>query len=397
MRNDPVDWLSGRRRGMAASLVRSGLWCAQWPYRAAMALRNRRFDAGRGVERVEVPVIALGNLTTGGTGKTPAVIWICRRLREQGVRVATISRGYGADRATGQNDEALELERSLPDVPHLQNPDRVEAARLAIDELASRCLVLDDAFQHRRIARDLDWVLIDARNPFGFGHLLPRGLLREPRSSLRRSDAVLLTRADQVSAAERERLRTEIARHVRSGVPIVATIHRPLAWVSALGASHTIETRSPSDERGGSGIPSRVAAFCGIGNPEAFRGTLESIGVRPCAWRAYPDHHRFTREDLSELAEWIAASGAEGAVCTIKDLVKLETPRIGRVPLWGLEIGLEPLDDPQPLDEQLARIAERALAEEGFSGEFADAGLTTDRASETPEEPNEQGRAPTGS
>ncbi|HRE99680.1 MAG TPA: tetraacyldisaccharide 4'-kinase [Pirellulaceae bacterium] len=394
MRNDPVDWLSGRRRGVAALLVRSGLWCAQWPYRAAIALRNRRFDAGRGVERVEVPVIALGNLTTGGTGKTPAVIWVCRRLREQGVRVATISRGYGADRATGQNDEALELERSLPDVPHLQNPDRVEAARLAIDELASRCLVLDDAFQHRRIARDLDWVLIDARNPFGFGYLLPRGLLREPRSSLRRADAVLLTRADQVSAAERERLRAEVARHVRPGVPIVATTHRPLAWVSALGASLPIER---SFSAGEPGIPSRVAAFCGIGNPEAFRGTLESIGIRPCAWRTYPDHHRFTREDLAELAEWVAASGAEGAVCTIKDLVKLSTPRIGRVPLWGLEIGLAPIDDPQPLDEQLARIAERALAEEELSGEFADAGWAIERSDETPQEPNEQGGATTRS
>ena len=130
-----------------------------------------------------MPVISVGNITTGGTGKTPMVAWLARWFRNQDVRVALVSRGYRAE-AEGQNDEARELATLLPDVPHLQNPDRVAAARIAIDELETQLIILDDGFQHRRIHRDLEIVLIDALQPFGFGHVLPRGLLREPLRGL---------------------------------------------------------------------------------------------------------------------------------------------------------------------------------------------------------------------
>ena len=352
----PVDLLSGRTRGIGATLARSALWWAQWPYAAIVAVRNRRFDRGVDVHRIDAPVISIGNLTTGGTGKTPTVAWLCRYLRDRGLRVAILSRGYGADRSQGRNDEAMELERRLPDVVHLQDPDRVASARIAREELAAQCLVLDDAFQHRRLARDLDWVLIDAKCPFGFGHLLPRGLLREPVVALQRADAVLITRADQVSASELEEIRQRVAGAVRPGTPIVATTHRPQGWVNAAGT--TVELRSEASENSGPRGP--VGAFCAIGNPEAFRQTLTGLGLTPAAWRTFADHHVLSREDRDELIRWADESGVNDLVCTVKDWVKLDAARLGRHPLWALEIELGFLDDPAVLEAQLAGVIARA-------------------------------------
>src|SRR5262249_10280904 len=154
--------------------------------------------------RASVPVVSVGNLTLGGTGKTPCVEYVARFYRERDKRVAILSRGYGAEE--GHNDEALVLEANLTDVPHLQAADREALAAVALEELESEVLVLDDGFQHRRLARDLDLVLIDATNPWGHGYLFPRGLLREPVSGLRRADAVILTRCDQASDKDRGRI-----------------------------------------------------------------------------------------------------------------------------------------------------------------------------------------------
>ncbi len=151
-----------------------------------MAVRNAGFDRGwKQIHHAAVPVVSVGNLTLGGTGKTPMVEWLARWYRRRGVRVAILSRGYG--QTGGLNDEGRVLEENLPDVPHLQDPDRVALAGVATRELESELIVLDDGFQHRRLARDVDLVLLDALEPFGLGHLFPRGLLREPIRSLRRA------------------------------------------------------------------------------------------------------------------------------------------------------------------------------------------------------------------
>src|SRR5262245_12493692 len=156
-----------------------------------MRLRNWLYDRGwKRTHRAAVPVVSVGNLTVGGTGKTPCVEFVARWFRERDRRVAILSRGYGS--TGGANDEAMVLEENLPDVPHLQGADRVALAAAAVEELESEVLVLDDGFQHRRLARDLDLVLVDATNPWGHGAVLPRGLLREPASGLRRAGAVLL-------------------------------------------------------------------------------------------------------------------------------------------------------------------------------------------------------------
>ncbi len=166
--------MSGARKDPWAGCLRGGLHAASWLYGAAVGIRNRRYDRQAAeIHRCGVPVISVGNLTTGGTGKTPIVCYLSRWFRQRGIRVAIVSRGYGRGEAD-VNDEALELHSRLPDVPHVQDPDRVEAARIAVEELQTQLILMDDGFQHRRLHRDLNLVVIDATCPFGYGHLLPR-------------------------------------------------------------------------------------------------------------------------------------------------------------------------------------------------------------------------------
>ena len=226
--------VSGERRGAMASFLRGALRFVEGPYSWAVARRNRQYDRGRkSVERVGVPVISIGNLTLGGTGKTPLVEWLARWFRQRDVRVAIVSRGYGA-KAGARNDEALELAQKLPDVPHVQNPNRVAAARTAIAEAGCQLILLDDAFQHRRIHRDLDIVLVDALEPFGYGHLFPRGMLREPMSSLRRADVIGLSRANLIDANERKRIQSLVRGHAPTAWWIECN-HAPRGLQSADG------------------------------------------------------------------------------------------------------------------------------------------------------------------
>ena len=169
---------------------------ALWPGRAPANLAYSR--GWKRSYRVAAPVVSVGNLTMGGTGKTPCVEYVAGFYRKHERRVAILSRGYGSQ-CGGLNDEGLVLSENVPDAPPYQGADRVALARAAIEESESEVLILDDGFQHRRLARDLDLVLIDATRPWGYGFLPPRGLLREPPSSLRRADGVVLTRCDQAA------------------------------------------------------------------------------------------------------------------------------------------------------------------------------------------------------
>src|SRR5262249_14443317 len=227
--------VSGQTRGVAADLARAGLALAAVPYGWATRLRNGMFDRGwRRVHRAKAPVISIGNLTLGGTGKTPCVEYVARLCRDHGLRVAILSRGYA--NAAGPNDEALVLKENLADVPHLQGPDRVALAVSACEQLKSEVLILDDGFQHRRLGRDLDVVLVDATNPWGHGRLFPRGLLRESPDGLHRAHVVALTRSNQASQEQRERLRQTIAR-LSPRARIVETIHQPLDLLNSGGES----------------------------------------------------------------------------------------------------------------------------------------------------------------
>lgn len=339
--------VSGQRSGPLAALSRVALRGAEVPYRAAVGWRNRRFDRGHAtVHRADVPVLSVGNLTLGGTGKTPMVEWLARWFRDRDVRVAIVSRGYGAE--VGQrNDEALELEQKLPDVPHLQNPNRVAAVQTAVDQLDARLIVLDDGFQHRRLWRDLDIVMIDALEPFGYGHVFPRGTLREPISALSRADLIALSRSDMVEPSRREEIRREVERHAPNAAWIEVA-HQPRALISCG------ETETPLDSLAGR----RVAAFCGIGNPQGFRHTLQSCGYQVVDLYELPDHHNYRREDVESLTAWVEQlDDVAAVVCTHKDLVKLRVERLGETPLWAMMIALEIRQGAEVLEEKLRPLA----------------------------------------
>jgi tetraacyldisaccharide 4'-kinase len=332
-----------------AALARAALSAAAVGYRAAIALRNHGYDRGRlESQRAGVPVVSVGNLTVGGTGKTPMVEWVARWFRRHSRRVVILSRGYR--RVQGLNDEGRVLEENLPDVPHLQDGDRVRSARTAVEELEAEVLVLDDGFQHRRLARDLDLVLIDALEPFGLGRLLPRGLLREPVASLRRADLVVLSRADLISPVERDAIRSRAERRA-GAIRWVEARHAPLDLVDAEGGRLPLE-----------GLSGRaVAAFCGIGNPEGFRRTILPLCGSLVGFRVFPDHHDYTAADVEALGGWARGLAADLVLTTQKDLVKLRTAQLGPAPLRALRIGLEIVAGDDVMDDALTRLLRPAL------------------------------------
>ncbi|HJS06394.1 MAG TPA: tetraacyldisaccharide 4'-kinase [Pirellulales bacterium] len=339
------DLVSGKRRGIGATLARGALRVAEVPYSFAVRRRNRQFDSGsRPIERAAVPVISVGNITLGGTGKTPMVEWVCRQLRDRGLRVAIVSRGYGK-RDGAANDEALELAQKLPDVLHVQNPDRVAAAIAAIEASKCQAIVLDDAFQHRRIARDLDIVLLDSQEPFGFDHVFPRGTLREPLSGLSRADCVVLSRADMIVPENRMRIR-QGALCLAPRALWAECVHAPIVLVTASGAE------VPLDALRGR----RVAAFCGIGNPAGFRHTLASCGYEVSLFREFADHHAYRQTDVESLIDWADQAEVSAVICTHKDLVKISLDQLGDKPLYALRVGMEFLVGQTELEARLSQI-----------------------------------------
>ncbi len=338
-----IDVLSGRRRGIIPTALRSACRVASWGYTAGMTLRNAAYDHGwLKTHRVDCPVISIGNITTGGTGKTPLVAWFAQRLQHAGYRPGILSRGYRSlDGAT--NDESLVLERLCPGVAQVAMRDRVAGAAKAISLHRCDALVLDDGFQHRRLARDLDVVLIDALQPWGYGHLLPRGLLREVLSALKRADVVIITRADQVTEDILHELRTRIAL-VRGVDEHIAMRFTPKRLMNALG-----------EARQARGSHQRWAAFCGIGNPDGFRRTLNDLGMDG-ELKTFPDHHHYSRADLDGLAEWSAAHSVSEFATTLKDLVKIPTDHPLAAHIWAVEIATEFVAGEQHLVRHLASL-----------------------------------------
>jgi tetraacyldisaccharide 4'-kinase len=352
------DVVSGRRRGLAAATLRAILAAAEVPYTWVVRHRNRQFDCGTWtIQRVDVPVISVGNITLGGTGKTPMVEWIVRYLQMQGKRAGIVSRGYGA--RGGINDEAQELAWKLPGVPHLQNPDRVAAARQAVSEFGCQALVLDDGFQHRRIARDLDVVLLDALEPLGFEHVFPRGTLREPVEGLARADVIALSRANVLSAEQRALIHDRVTK-LSLKATWLEVLHAPMVLVAA--------RQEPGFESAGSEVSQPleslkgrpVLAFCGLGNPAGFRHTLEACGYQVVEFFEFPDHHTYGPADREALAAAAQRLGVEAVVCTQKDLVKLGGNRLGDRPLWAIRVGIEFMAGRREFENViLASVAER--------------------------------------
>ena len=338
--------VSGQSRGFGPTVIRLALCFASYPYAIVVRSRNWLYDRGWLRSRsVPIPVISVGNLTVGGTGKTPTVAMLAQWFRKHDIRVAIVSRGYGAG-ADGQNDEARELEGKLEDVPHLQDPNRFTAASVAYEELATQVLLLDDGFQHRKFVRNLDIVLLDATNPFGYGFLLPRGLLRESPRSLRRADVVMLTRCDQVTSQQLADIRTHVQK-IASKVAWIETEHRPVRLRNASGREQPIESLKGR----------RCFVFSGIGNPVAFLDTVRGCGGELMGSQVFPDHHAYSAVDIHTLTNIIRSNPLIDIVlCTGKDLAKIELNTLGDCELWVVDIELTVRSGMEALEDRLNQI-----------------------------------------
>jgi tetraacyldisaccharide 4'-kinase len=291
-------------------------------------------------------------LTLGGTGKTVAAEYVAAFYRELGRQVVLVSRGYGGD--GGPNDEAMVLEENLPDVPHLHGADRVAMANAAVEELEADVIVLDDGFQHRRLSRDLDVVLLDATRPVTREYLFPRGLLREPVGGLKRAGFVLFTRCDQAEAGAVDEQRRWLLKEFPK-LKSATTAHAPMELIGPDGAG-------PLDVSGKS-----VAVFSGIAHPPAFARTVAQLGATVAASREFPDHHPYSREDVDELTRWAAGLPAEvtTVLTTQKDWVKLRVGELGGRTLRAVRVGLKFQDGEELFRDRLRGVLGAQFTEPG--------------------------------
>lgn len=340
--------ISGERRDVSARLLRLGFGLGSIPYGLAVRVRNHLYDRKwKTIHCVGVPVISVGNLTLGGTGKTPCVEYVCRTLSDAGFRVAIVSRGYGVE--AGPNDEALMLEECLPDVPHLQGRDRVTVAKLAIEELECEVIVLDDGFQHRRLHRELNIVLVDASRAIWGDRMFPRGTLRDPLSSLKRADVLIVTRWDQhvgtVDGWAKLQLRF-------SNLLQVKATHSPSELLDAEGNAHPFSTLENHP----------ISIFSGIGHPAGFEATVRGIlsdssQLLTSQTRVYPDHHNYTRDDVAELRRWAETLPSETVILTThKDLVKLQLLELSGRAVYAVRIRFAIVENESAFQERLLNV-----------------------------------------
>jgi tetraacyldisaccharide 4'-kinase len=351
--------LEGWERGFTAG-TGGVLATVAGTYRGLLGARDWLYAHGVLHSRaLDCPVISIGNLTVGGTGKTPAVELAVRTLMELGHRPGVLSRGYGrrgggvqvvADAASIRldadeaGDEPFLLARRLPGVPVVVGPNRYEAGRLARARFGVSALVLDDGFQHRTLRKDLEVVMARARTPWGNRRLLPGGPLREPLSALRRADLVVATGA--AGAADAGEVTDTVAR-VAPGRPVLTAVHVPTECFES-GAMRFV----PVSVLGSA----RLLAFAGIGSPAGFRRTLAETAVRVTGFEEFADHHWYTRDDLARLDRRAADAQADGLVTTEKDWVRLRALPAMKRPLYVLSVRLRLTSGETAWREAFARL-----------------------------------------
>lgn len=309
-----------------------------------------------------VPTVCVGNVTVGGTGKTPLVAEVCRILQELGAHPAVLTRGYRGrlkgriaavsdgrhvllDPATAGDEPVLLAER-LRNVPVMAGADRRLSSAEAVRRFGVDVLVMDDGFQHLRLKRDLNIVVVDATRPFGNRHCLPRGTLREPLAALADAHLFVLSRTDLVDAERKVRLKEELAA-LNPRAPILETVHAP----DVMRDPATGELRGTDWLRG-----RKVIGFAGIGNPEAFFGELSRLGATLVETVPFPDHHPYTIADVARLAKWAGLTNAEALVTTEKDGMRLRPFLPLPVPVWTVGIQMDLGAGEAVLREKLASL-----------------------------------------
>ncbi len=315
--------VSGDTKGLAAVVLRTAFAIAATIYSLIIRLRNLLYDKQvLKIHHNKAFVISIGNITLGGTGKTPLVVWLCNYLHQQNLSCAVLTRGYKthtkkhntSNKTTSMiTDEPAVLSENCRQVEVIVDPDRVAGAVKAIKKFGAKALIMDDGFQHRRLARDLDIVTVDATQPFGYGKIFPAGLLREPLTSLRRADAVVITRCDQIPEPELGKIENKL-RVINPNILLAQSIH------AAVNIKSTDDSETSIEQLKGS----KIYAFCGIGNPNAFIYTIEALGAEIIGSKLYNDHYQYTQSDLDDIYTQAGFAGADLILTTQKDWTKIK-------------------------------------------------------------------------
>ena len=344
--------LYGQQRGFIAALIKSTLSAFTYPYSAV--LNTRDFLYKNGVvksTRLPVKVISIGNITTGGTGKTPLVESMARCLLEKNKKVAILSRGYGGNNSLQENndnvnDECLILRENLQDVTVLAGKDRVSNGEKAIRESGVDCLLLDDGFQHLKLKRDLDIVVIDSLNPFGGENLIPRGSLREPLKNLGRAGLFIISHCNQSKKQIIKSIYTKL-KNVNNDAPVCESIHRPVHIESMIDGS----ILGPEWLMG-----KRIYGLSAIGNPESFTYTLKELGADLIKHRKFHDHHNYNREEIGDVVYEAKLLGVDAIVVTQKDIVKIRKMDINDFNILSLKIETQITKGIELYEEAIDRV-----------------------------------------
>ena len=373
-----LDLMAGRRRKWYDRVITCLLFVASRFYRMAVQFRHWLYDK-RVIRNQALGclVVSIGNLSCGGTGKTPVVEVFARSLSQKGRKVAILSRGYRRKKRTfweklvhafnsGEmelppqvvsdgndllmdsehaGDEPYMLASNLPNVAVVVDKNRVKSGIHAIDEFETDVIILDDGFQYLKLKPHINIVLVDSTDPFGNGHVLPRGILREPIKNIRRADYIFLTKSD--GTHKNTHLKRFLRRHTRRA-EIIECCHKP---------PHLVKLFSNREEQKLSFLNGKkVAALSAIARPESFENFLEQLGAELVAKDHFADHHRYTQQEIIDFVNTAKASGAEMVVTTEKDAVRI--PHIDRcdVPIYYLRIQIDILSGKESFDQCISRI-----------------------------------------
>jgi tetraacyldisaccharide 4'-kinase len=295
------------------------------------------------MRRLQGTVISVGNLTVGGTGKTPIVLWLAERLISQGERPAILTRGYrGAEDNGGKpaDEVALLRMRLGADAQLGVGKNRYDSGH-TLERHGAKWFILDDGFQHLALHRDANILLLDSSDPFGHSTLLPAGRLREPISALARADVVVITRGEHAPAAE-----SIVRRHSNAAIFYARTELQAVLRAPALKVEWPIQDRSAA----------RIFAFCGIGNPRSFFDDLRHWGFKVVGQRAFRDHHRYSAAEMESLAAAAQTNNADALICTEKDVFNIQAAKPGAFPIYACRIRMA-LSNPDGFWEAVQSVA----------------------------------------
>ena len=342
--------IDGSKKGKTAAVIRFLLLLLSMFYAQLAKIRSVLYQNNiLKKKEADVPVISIGNITTGGTGKTPFTAFLADKLKSK-YKIAIISRGYGANKdveepfliknedklfadAVQAGDELFMLARSSEQLIFIRSANRYQGTKLAVDQ-GAELILLDDGFQHYQLKRNADIVLVDAEEPFSNNRVLPAGLLREPFAALKRADIFLLNRSKNVDYGQIKELKDSL----NTLCPLNEGIFRAETRLENCMSVASQEKENPNFLK-----EKKVFAFSGIGSPEAFEKSIERAGASVVSYRIFKDHYNYQKEDLLTLLDQYSASQADLILTTEKDAVKLFNfaEMIGDLPFYYLKISLE--------------------------------------------------------